>query len=56
MDNRILITGQPGLRRQERYTGFYMEREKLPLRCATAFRATGIQGIRKGAEAQGVTD
>ena len=30
----LLATDQPALRRQESYTGFYMEREKLPLRCA----------------------
>ncbi len=28
----LLATDQPALRRQESYTGFYMERGKLPLR------------------------
>ena len=28
----ILVTGLPAYRRQELYTGVYMEREKLPLR------------------------
>jgi hypothetical protein len=32
--NCLLVTDQPALRRQELYTGFYMEREKLLLRCA----------------------
>ena len=32
--NCLLVTDQPALRRQELYTGFYTEREKLLLRCA----------------------
>jgi hypothetical protein len=29
-DSCILVTGRPALRRQELYTGFYPERERLP--------------------------
>jgi hypothetical protein len=41
------------LRRQEFYTGFYREREKLPLRCAyKPYIVNVIQGIPMEAEAQ----
>jgi hypothetical protein len=33
-DDCLLVTDQPALRWQELYAGFYMKREKLPLRCA----------------------
>ena len=33
-DSCLLATGRPALRRQELYTGFYSERERLPYRCA----------------------
>jgi hypothetical protein len=36
-DNCLLATGQPALRRQELYTGFYSERERLPYWCAKRF-------------------
>ena len=50
--NCLLVTGQPALRRQELYTGFYPEREKLPLRCAISLPTlVGIQGILKEADA-----
>ena len=35
--NCLLATGQPALRRQELYTGFYSERERLPCWCAKRF-------------------
>jgi len=56
----LLVTGSPALRWQEHYTGIYMKREKLPLRCAEKpFRGLGksnrqkavIQGFPKEAEA-----
>ena len=52
MEIRLLITGQPGFRRQESYTGFYMEREKLSLRCANEpLVDTGFKVFQKEAEA-----
>jgi hypothetical protein len=35
--NCLLAAGQPALRRQELYTGFYSERERLPCWCAKSF-------------------
>ncbi len=58
--NCLLVTDQPALRRQELYTGFYTEREKLPLRCAKSLtvvwknpnqQKSVIQSILKEADA-----
>ena len=51
-DSCLPATEQPALRRQESYIGFYMEREKLSLRCAKSLpTSVGIQGVPKEAEA-----
>lgn len=36
-ENCLLVAGQPALRRQELYTGFYLERERFTCWCAKSF-------------------
>ncbi len=48
------VTEQPALRRQELYTGFYTEREKLPLRCAKSLTGVWKNPNRQKAVIQGI--
>jgi len=47
-------TGQPALRQQELYTGFYSEREKLLLRCAKSLTGVWINPYQQKAVIQGI--
>ncbi len=53
-DNCLPATGQPALRQQELYTGFYSEREKLLLRCAKSLTGVWINPYQQKAVIQGI--